>query len=74
MSRKMIVNIQSFIGKVSKDITEWLINWENAAFANGLTEENQIQFIPAYLSGRAGRMYWRSPIEDRQDIEQVKES
>ena len=72
--RKTIVNIQPFTGKDSEDITEWLINWDTAAVANGWTEENQIQLIPAYLSGRAGRMFWRIPLEERQDLEQLKES
>ena len=51
--RKTIVNIQPFTGKDSEDITEWLINWDIAAVANGWTEENQVQLIPADLSGRS---------------------
>ena len=30
--------------------------------------------IPAYLSGRAARMFWRIPLEERQELEQLKES
>eukprot|EP00795_Rhopilema_esculentum_P009761 gene9761-18282_t len=72
--RKTIVDIQPFTGRDNEDITEWMINWDIAAVANGLTDENQIQLIPAYLSGRAARMFWRIPLEERQDLEQLKES
>ena len=42
--------------------------------ANGWTKENQVRLIPAYLSRRAGRMFWRISLEDKQDLEQLKES
>ena len=34
-SRKTIVDIQPFTGKDNEDITEWMINWDIAAVANG---------------------------------------
>ena len=72
--RKTIVNIQPFTEKDSKDITEWLINWDIAPVANGWAEENQDQLISAYLSGRAVRMFWRILLEDRHNLEHLKDS
>ena len=72
--RKTIVDISLFSGKETEDITEWMIRWDIAARANGWTEEHQIQILPAYLTGRAARIFWRIPQETREDIEELKEA
>ena len=72
--RKMIMNMQPLIWKDNENITEWLINWDIEAVVNGWTEENQVQLIPTYLSGRASRMFWRISLEDKQDLQQLQES
>eukprot|EP00794_Sanderia_malayensis_P005886 gene5886-biopygen4888 len=72
--RKTIVDIRPFAGKDSEDITEWLVNWEVAFAANGWTEEQQVQLIPAYLAGRAARTFWRMSARERQDLDALKEA
>ena len=71
--RRTIIDIATFSGQNNEDIGEWLIKWQVAAAANGWTEEQQLQLLPAFLSGRAARMFWRIPLEARNDLEQVKE-
>ncbi len=71
--RRTIVDIQQFSGKETEDITEWLLKWDIAAAANNWSDEQQLQMIPAYLSGRAARHFWRMPQEARRDLEQLKD-
>ena len=71
--RRTIIDIATFSGQNNEDIGEWLIKRQVAAAANGWTEEQQLQLLPAFLSGRAARMFWRIPLEARNDLEQVKE-
>ena len=72
--RRTIVDILPFSGKESEDITDWLIKWEIAAAANGWTEQHQLQILPAYLSGRAARLFWRFPEESKRDMETLKDA
>ena len=72
--RRTIVDILPFSGKETEDITEWLIKWDIAAAANGWTDQHQLQILPAYLSGRAARLFWRIPEDGKQDMETLKET
>ena len=72
--RRTIIDIATFSGKDKEDITEWLIKWDIAATANGWTDQHQLQMLPAYLSGRAARTFWKIPHETRQDLESMKEA
>ena len=53
---------------------EWHIKWEIAAAANGWTVEHQLQILPAYLSGRAARLFWRISEESKRDMETLKDA
>eukprot|EP00795_Rhopilema_esculentum_P005376 gene5376-551_t len=73
-SRSTIIDIATISGKDKEDITEWLIKWDIAATANGWQDQHQLQMLPAYLSGRAARTFWKIPHETRQDLESMKEA
>ena len=55
--RRTIVDIRPFSGKEDEDISEWLIRWEIAATPNDWTPDQQLTMIPAYLTGRAARIF-----------------
>jgi len=71
--RRNIVDIRPFSGKEDEDISESLIRWEIAATANDWTPDQQLTMIPAYLTGRAARIFWRMSRETRNDLEEIKD-
>ena len=71
--RRTIVDIRPFSGKEDDDISEWLIRWEIAATANNWTSDQQLTMIPAYLTGRAARVFWRIPEEVRNNLDDLKD-
>eukprot|EP00794_Sanderia_malayensis_P010464 gene10464-biopygen7630 len=72
--QRTIVDIQTFSGKDEEDIAEWLIRWEVAANANNWTPQQQLTMMPVYLTGRAGRLFWRFPENVRNSLEELKDS
>ena len=71
--RRTIVDIRTFSGKEEEDISEWLIRWEVAANANDWTTDQQLTMMPAYLTGRAGRIFWRFPEDVRNNLDELKD-
>ncbi len=71
-SRRTIVDIKTFAGK-EEDIAEWLIRWEVAANVNNWIPDQQLTMMPAYLTGRAGRIFWRFPKNVRNNLEDLKD-
>ena len=71
--RRTIVDIRPFSGSDDEDISEWLIRWDVAANANNWTPAQQLTMIPAYLIGRAGRIFWRLSAEVRNDLDELKD-
>ena len=50
------VRIEPFYGD-SQDPISWLEDFENAATANGLTDNRKLQVVPAYLKGAAATWF-----------------
>ncbi len=71
--RRTIIDIRPFSGSDEEDISEWLIRWDVAANANNWTSAQQLTMMPAYLMGRAGRIYWRLSAEVRNNLDDLKD-
>eukprot|EP00112_Aurelia_sp_Birch-Aquarium-sp1_P012430 Seg2613.3 transcript_id=Seg2613.3/GoldUCD/mRNA.D3Y31 product="hypothetical protein" protein_id=Seg2613.3/GoldUCD/D3Y31 len=71
--RRTIIDIRPFSGSDEEDISEWLIRWDVAANANNWTSAQQLTMMPAYLMGRAGRIYWRLSAEVRSNLDDLKD-
>ena len=71
--KRTILDICPFSGKEDDDISEWLIPWDIAATANKWTCDQQQTMIPAYLTGRAARVFWRLWDEIQSNSDDLKD-